>query len=152
MPTGFIQLKPETILQLEAMAPVYQNKYNGFIYVTEEQRNKPGIYEGISNRKINAMIKEGYAIKEKDGAVIRSAKGMPAQAYLTQPPVVPTSDLDGWDKLPYLDRLDLAHDVRHGPTVLSPEDLKLVYDWVWDLHAELVADIKRLIANYETQS
>ena len=77
MPKGFIQIKPTDILQLEALAPVYQNKYNGFIYVTKEQRNKPGIYDGISNRKINAMIKEGYAIKEKDGAVVRSAKGTP---------------------------------------------------------------------------
>ena len=81
MPTGTITIKPTDILALEAKQPVYKNKYNGFVYVTRENRNKSGLYgdAGISNRKINIMIKEGYAIQQNDGGIIRTDKCLPDQ-------------------------------------------------------------------------
>lgn len=99
MPTGIIQIKPDDIFTLDRTQPVYQNKYNGFVYVTKENKNKSGLYIGISNRKINTMIKEGYAIKQEDGGVIRTSKMLLDTALNPQPPTIPQDLLDELNQL-----------------------------------------------------
>ena len=140
MPTGQGMVDLKAIQILNDQQILYPNLHNGHLYCPMEQVAQPVPTISLGSKTVGALVREGYA--KRIGRTVRS----------TNRPLAPSSTLDGWADLPYQDRLDLAHDVRHGPTVLSPEDLKLVYDWVWDLHAELVADIKRLIADYETQS
>lgn len=149
MPTGVGNFNLKHLQILNDHHRLYQNVHNRHCYCPLDQVTdaKPTIR--IGSKIIGTLVKEGYA-KRVGTAVFNTGK-----PYLTPPATPPEpepSALDGWEDLVYKDRADLAHDVRHGPTVLSSENLKQVYDWVYDLHQELLADIQKLIKEYETQS
>ena len=145
MPTGVGKFNLKHLQILNDHHRLYQNAHNRHCYCPLDQVTdaKPTIR--IGSKIIGTLVKEGYA-KRVGTAVFNTGK--PCLASPVPAPEPEPSALDGWDDLTHQDRLDLAHDVRHGPTVLSSEDLKQVYDWVWDMHTELIQRIETMIHEY----
>lgn len=94
MPTGITNVTTELVQMLDHIAPLYQNKHNGFLYVPLEDRNKQHAYLGISNRRINALIKAGYAIRQDDGGIVRTDKQLPSTAANVKIPDDMQQELD----------------------------------------------------------